>query len=228
MDNRKINALIKRAFDVVFSLTGIIILSPVFLVLSVMIILDSRGGVFFRGQRVGLYGKPFRIFKFRSMKINSEGNGYWNIGENDSRITRIGGFLRRSKLDELPQLFNVFLGEMSIVGPRPELQYYVDMYTEDEKEILSMKPGITDWASVTYMEQYINFTSASDPDRFYLEQIRPVKLKLQLYYCRHQSFGDDLLIVALTLMKVITKKGRIPQRVENAVAQPIQESHVVI
>jgi len=172
----------------VFSLAGIIILSPVFLVLSVMIILDSRGGVFFRGQRVGLHGKPFRIFKFRSMKTNSEGNGYWNIGDEDPRITRIGGFLRRSKLDELPQLFNVFLGEMSIVGPRPELQYYVDMYTEDEKEILSMKPGITDWASVTYMEQYISFTSASDPDRFYLEQIRPVKLKLQRYYCRHQSF----------------------------------------
>ena len=174
--------MMKRAFDIVASLLGLIVLSPVMLVLALMIVLDSRGGVFFRGERVGRHGKTFRIFKFRSMRPDSEGNGKWNVGEQDERITRVGHFLRKSKLDELPQLLNVLKGDMSFVGPRPELRFYVDMYTEDEMPILDLKPGITDWASMANFEQFKGFTASEDPDEFYLEQVRPLKLRLQLYY----------------------------------------------
>lgn len=124
---------------------------------------------FFRGERVGQYGKTFRIYKFRSMVPDCEGKGKWNVGDKDDRIARIGHFLRKSKLDELAQLINVVRGEMSLVGPRPELRYYTNMYTEKEMPILDLKPGITDWASMTNFEQFKGFTTADDPDVFYLE-----------------------------------------------------------
>ena len=166
----------KRVFDFSVSLIGLIILSPVFLVLSIIIILDSPGGVFFRGVRVGQHGKDFRIFKFRSMLPDCEGKGKWNVGNNDDRITRVGHFLRNTKLDELPQLINVLKGDMSLVGPRPELRYYINMYTPREMPILDLKPGITDWASITNFEQFKGFTEAADPDAYYLNFIRPIKL----------------------------------------------------
>lgn len=196
---------------------GLIVLSPVMLVLALMIVLDSRGGVFFRGERVGRHGKTFRIFKFRSMRPDSEGNGKWNVGEQDERITRVGHFLRKSKLDELPQLLNVLKGDMSFVGPRPELRFYVDMYTEDEMPILDLKPGITDWASMANFEQFKGFTASEDPDEFYLEQVRPLKLRLQLYYRYNHGFWSDFVCIWWTIFKVLTHSQKLPKDVQQIV-----------
>ncbi len=207
----------KRIFDLTASLIGLVLLSPVFLVISAIIMLDSRGGVFFRGVRVGQYGRDFKIFKFRSMVPDCEGKGKWNIGDGDARITRTGHFLRRSKLDELPQLINVVRGEMSLVGPRPELRYYVDMYTEEEKRILDLKPGITDWASMVNFEQFKGFTASDDPDRFYLEEIRPLKLRLQLYYREHHGFLSDIRCILWTIYKVMTRSSRLPSEIQEIV-----------
>lgn len=207
----------KRAFDLIMSLFGLILLSPIFLVLSVLIVLDSPGGVFFRGERVGQHGKIFRIYKFRSMKPDCEGKGKWNVGDNDDRITRIGHFLRKSKLDEIAQLINVLFGDMSLVGYRPELKYYVDMYTEKEMPILDLKPGITDWASLTNFEQFKGFTQASDPDAFYLEKVRPLKLRLQLYYRYHHSFLSDLYCIFYTIYKVVTHSQKLPRDIQKIV-----------
>lgn len=194
-----------------------ILLFPLFLVIAVAITLDSKGGVFFRGPRIGQYGKEFRIFKFRSMIPDCEGKGAWNVGERDARITRTGHFLRKSKLDELPQLINVLKGEMSLVGPRPELRYYTDMYTNEEKAILDIKPGITDWASLVNFEQFQVFTASSDPDAAYLENIRPLKLKLQLYYRYHHSFLGDLRCILWTVYKVVTRSRQLPKDVRKIV-----------
>ena len=207
----------KRVFDFTMSLLGLVLLSPIFLILSVLIALDSPGGVFFRGERVGQHGKIFRIYKFRSMKPNCEGKGKWNVGDNDNRITKIGHFLRKSKLDELAQLINVVLGDTSLVGYRPELKYYVDMYTEEEKPILDLKPGITDWASLTNFEQFKGFTSANDPDAFYLEKVRPLKLRLQLYYRYHNSFLSDVYCILYTVYKVITHSQKLPRDIQKIV-----------
>ena len=207
----------KRAFDFFVSLIGLIILSPVFIILSLVIVLDSPGGVFFRGVRVGQYGKDFRIYKFRSMLPDCEGKGKWNVGNDDDRITRVGHFLRNTKLDELPQLINVLKGDMSLVGPRPELRYYIDMYTPREMPILDLKPGITDWASITNFEQFKGFTEAEDPDTYYLNVVRPVKLELQLYYREHHSFCSDLNCLAWTAYKVITRSQKLPAEVQKIV-----------
>lgn len=212
--------MMKRLFDIVVSFFGLLVLSPVFLILSLLIVIDSRGGVFFRGVRVGKNGRDFRIFKFRSMKPDCEGKGKWNVGDNDDRITRMGHFLRKSKLDELPQLINVFLGSMSFVGPRPELRVYTDMYTEHEKKILDLKPGITDWASLTNFDQFVGFTNASDPDTYYLEYVRPLKLKLQLYYREHHSFWDDIRCIFWTVWKVISRTKKLPRDI-----QPLVDEH---
>lgn len=207
----------KRVFDFVCSLMGLILLSPVFLVLSIMIVMDSNGGVFFRGPRMGLYGKEFKIVKFRSMVPDCEGKGKWNVGDKDDRITKIGHFLRKSKLDELPQLINVLKGDMSLVGPRPELRYYTDMYTEEEKAIFDLKPGITDWASMANFEQFKGFTTAEDSDKFYLEQVRPLKLKLQLYYRYHHGFFSDIKCILWTVYKVVTHSQKLPVEIERIV-----------
>ena len=207
----------KRVFDLLASCVGLVILSPLFLILSVIIVTDSKGSIFFRGARVGQNGRIFQIFKFRSMIPNSEGKGKWNVGDNDDRVTRVGHFLRRSKLDELPQLINVIRGDMSLVGPRPELQYYVDMYTEEERAILDLKPGITDWASMTNFEQFKGFTEAEDPDKFYLEQVRPLKLHLQLYYRYNHNFRGDIRCILWTIYKVMTRSQRLPRDVQRIV-----------
>lgn len=211
----------KRLFDIVASGFGLILLSPVFLILSIMIVADSPGGVFFRGPRVGKNGKTFRIFKFRSMVKDCEGKGKWNVGDNDDRITRTGHFLRKTKLDEIPQLINVFIGgDMSFVGPRPELRVYVDMYTEEEKKILDLKPGITDYASMANIAQFETFTKAVDPDVAYLKYIRPLKLKLQLYYREHHSFFGDIRLIFWTIYKVLTHSDKVPKEI-----MPIIEEH---
>ena len=213
----------KRLFDIIVSLIGIIVLSPVFLILTLVIVIDSPGGVFFRGVRVGQNGKDFRIYKFRSMKPDCEGKGKWNVGDNDDRITKVGHFLRKSKYDELPQLFNVFLGDMSLVGPRPELRVYIDMYTEREMPILDLKPGITDWASITNFEQYKGFTQAVDPDEYYLKYVRPLKLELQLYYRYHHSFKDDVRCILWTAFKVLTRSEKLPAEIQKIVDEKTSE-----
>ena len=204
----------KRLYDIVFSFIGLVCLSPILLILSLIIVLDSKGGVFFRGVRVGQYGKDFRIFKFRSMKPDCEGKGKWNVGDDDDRITKVGHFLRKSKLDELPQLINVLIGDMSFVGPRPELRYYIDMYTEREMPILDQKPGITDWASMANIAQFKGFTEAADSDEYYLNVVRPLKLELQLYYRYHHSFIGDMKCILWTVYKVLTKSPKLPNEVQ--------------
>ena len=210
----------KRLFDIVVSGIGLILLSWLFLILAIAIKIDSPGGVFFRGPRVGKNGKTFRIFKFRSMIPDCEGKGKWNVGDDDDRITRVGHFLRKTKLDEIPQLINVFIGNMSFVGPRPELQVYVDMYTDEEKPILDLKPGITDYASMANIAQFEVFTKAEDSDEAYLKYVRPLKLKLQLYYRYHHSFFGDIRIIFWTVYKVIFKSDKLPKEIV-----PIVEEH---
>jgi len=212
-------AQVKRLLDIVISFLSLVILFPLFVVIAALVMVTSPGGVFFRGVRVGQYGKPFRIYKFRSMVKDAEGNGKWNVGNNYERITPIGRFLRITKIDELPQLINVLKGDMSLVGPRPELQIYVDMYTEEEKKILDLKPGITDWASLANFDQYRIFTRAKDPDEAYLKYIRPLKLKLQLYYRYNNSMLIDLKIILWTIYKVIFRSKRLPKEIEAIVAE---------
>lgn len=216
-------AFVKRAFDIVLSSIGLIILSPIFLILSLIIVLDSKGGVFFRGERVGKNGKTFRIFKFRSMVKDCEGKGSFNVSDNDTRITRVGHFLRKSKLDEMAQLINVFLGDMSFVGPRPELRYYVDMYTDREKPILDLKPGITDWASIVNSQQYIGFTKAgASSDEYYLTCVRPLKLKLQLYYRYNNGFFSDIYCIIFTVIKVVSKTAKLPKDIQKIVDEHME------
>lgn len=209
----------KRLFDILAGGFGLILLSPVFLIMSIVITFDSPGGVFFRGPRVGKNGKVFRIFKFRSMLKDCEGKGKWNVGDNDNRITKTGHFLRKTKLDEIPQLINVFLGNMSFVGPRPELQIYVDMYSDEEKKILDLKPGITDYASMVNIAQFETFTKAVDPDEAYLKYIRPLKIKLQLYYREHHSFFGDIRIIFWTIYKVLTHSDKLPKEINSIVEE---------
>jgi lipopolysaccharide/colanic/teichoic acid biosynthesis glycosyltransferase len=211
--------MLKRLMDIVASLIALIAFGPLILVLTCCVKLGSRGPVFFRGQRVGRHGRPFRIFKFRTMVRDADKLGPWNVGDTDPRVTPVGRFLRTTKLDELPQLINVLLGDMTFVGPRPELQYYVDMYTEEEKVILEARPGITDWASITHAEQHIDFTVSDDPDRTYLEKIRPLKLKLQLLYVRNRSVWVDLRILLWTARKLLLKTRRLPREVQLCLAE---------
>jgi len=215
----------KRFSDILVSFLGLVILSPLLIALALITAVSSRGGVFFRGERVGRHGRTFRIFKFRSMIKDAEGHGKWNVGENDPRVTKWGRFLRKSKLDELPQLLNVFVGDMAMVGPRPELQVYVDMYTDDEKRILDNRPGITDWASMANIEQYQIFTSAADPDKAYLEIVRPLKLRLQLYYHDHRTLWMDFRILVLTVLKVVFRFKKLPKKIQAVVDDYVREKN---
>lgn len=207
----------KRVFDIAGSLIGLIMLTPLFLVVAIIILSTSKGGIFFRGTRVGQNGKPFRIFKFRSMVKDAEKIGKFNVGDNDDRVTSIGHFLRNTKIDELPQIINVLIGNMSFVGPRPEVQFYVDLYNEDEKQILNSKPGITDWASIAHFDQFEIFTKATDPDEAYLNHIRPLKIKLQLYYIKNKSFLSDIKILYWTIYKVLSRTQRLPNEITSLI-----------
>jgi len=206
MNFKKLDDVAKRIFDIIASATGLVIFSPLMLVIAYLIKREDGGPVFYRGVRVGRYGKPFRIYKFRTMVVNAEKVGGPSTADDDPRITRIGKVLRKYKLDELPQLINVLKGEMSIVGPRPEVQFYVDMFTEEEKAILSVRPGITDWASLWNPDEGAILAGSPDPEKTYMEKIRPTKIKLQLKYVKERSFWVDLKIIALTILTVITKR----------------------
>lgn len=183
------------------------LLSP--MIAAVASIIRKDGGpVFYRGERTGLYGKPFRIYKFRTMVVDAEKVGGASTADDDARITSVGKFLRKYKLDETPQLINVLKGEMSIVGPRPEVKRYTDMFSDEEKAILTVRPGITDWASIWNADEGAVLAGAADPDLAYLELIRPMKLKLQLKYVRERSFWVDLKIIFLTLLAVVQPESQ--------------------
>ena len=195
----------KRVFDLFFSVIGLLLLIPVFLSIAIWIKLDSPGPVFFRQVRVGRFGEPFRIFKFRTMRAEGEAQGKQITVRDDIRITRAGRFLRRYKLDELPQLLNVVKGEMSLVGPRPEVLRYVTLYPEGVREkVLSVPPGMTDYASIEYMDENALLADANDPETVYIERVMPAKLRNYERYVTERSIGMDLKIILATL-KAITR-----------------------
>ncbi len=195
----------KRLFDIIFSFTGLLVLSPFILIISLIIRFNDGGHVFYMAPRVGINGRIFRMFKFRSMVVNADKIGASSTTSSDSRITGIGKFLRKYKLDEIPQLINVFIGNMSIVGPRPEVKYFTDMFNGEEKAILSVKPGITDWASVLFSDEGKILEGAVDPDKAYMELIWPEKKRLQLKYVNNHSFWTDIKIIFLTLRAIFIK-----------------------
>ena len=192
-----------RFCDAFFSLLGLIVLSPIFVIIALCIVLDSRGGVFYRQVRVGRDGKDFRLFKFRSMASGADKKGLITVGAKDSRVTRVGYFLRKYKLDELPQLLNVVRGEMSLVGPRAEVRKYVDMYTVEQRKVLAVVPGITDYASIEYADENTILGQASDPDRAYVEQIMPDKIRYNMKYINNRCLKEYFKIIFLTLMKIV-------------------------
>jgi lipopolysaccharide/colanic/teichoic acid biosynthesis glycosyltransferase len=194
---------IKRSFDVMVATIALVIVAPLLAVAALMVKLSSRGPAFYRGTRVGLNGELFPMLKFRTMVVDAESLGGSATAADDPRITRFGKFLRRYKLDELPQFFNVLLGDMSLVGPRPEVQKYVNLYSPEEKAILTVRPGITDWASIWNSNEAAVLEGSRDPERTYEELIRPTKLTLQLFYVRDHSFFVDLKILFHTAVKLI-------------------------
>jgi len=199
------NSFLKRIFDLTFSLIGLIISSPLLIIFGLLIKIHDRGPILYRGIRTGKHNNQFKMYKFRSMVINAEKIGGSSTSNTDNRITPIGKLLRKYKLDELPQLFNVFRGDMSFVGPRPEVKYYTDMYNEEEKKILQLRPGITDWASLWNDDEGSILQKYENPDKAYEEIIRPEKIRLQLKYYYEHSFLIDIKIIILTLLKIIKK-----------------------
>lgn len=191
----------KRAFDILCSFLGLTVLSPVLLVVSVLVAVTSPGGIFFRQERIGKDGKPFRIFKFRSMRKDNAGLKITT--GNDSRITPVGRFLRKSKIDELPQLINVLVGDMSFVGPRPEVADYVNLYTPYQRQVLLVRPGITGLASIRFRNENDLLTASDDPNRTYVEQIMPRKIDLDLEYIPHASVFYDIKLIFQTFAVVI-------------------------
>ncbi len=193
----------KRVFDLIFSLFGIAVLLPVYLIIALLISLDSKGGVIYRQERTGKYGKTFRVLKFRTMRPDSFNKGALTVGSRDPRITNIGYYLRKYKLDELPQLFNVFLGEMSFVGPRPEVKKYTDLYTKEQQKVLQVRPGITDYASIKYRNENDMLSASDDPEKLYIEEIMPEKLHLNLLYINDNNVFKDIRIIFDTLQAII-------------------------
>jgi putative undecaprenyl-phosphate galactose phosphotransferase len=192
-----------RFFDFVLSLVGLVILAPIFIVLAVWIKIDSMGPVFYKQIRVGQNGKDFGLFKFRSMVVDADKKGLITVGGRDPRITRSGYFIRKYKLDELPQLINVLVGDMSLVGPRPEVKKYVELYTDEQQKVLSVKPGITDYASIEYMDENEILGKSTDPEKTYIEEIMPEKIKYNMKYIKNRSLIEYFKIIFLTVLKII-------------------------
>lgn len=192
-----------RFCDILLSCLGLLLLSPLFVIVAVWIVIDNPGPVFYRQMRVGKDGKDFGLLKFRSMRIGADKESLITIGEHDSRITRAGYYIRKYKLDELPQLWNVLTGDMSLVGPRPEVRRYVDLYTAEQRRVLTVRPGITDYASIEYIDENRLLAEAEDPDRTYIEEILPAKIALNMRYIEHRTLGEYMKIIFLTLVKII-------------------------
>jgi lipopolysaccharide/colanic/teichoic acid biosynthesis glycosyltransferase len=192
----------KRLFDIIFSILGIVILSPFLIIISISILLTSTGGALYRQIRVGKNEKEFKLFKFRTMRKGADKSGQLTVGMRDSRITAIGLFLRKYKLDELPQLFNIFMGEMSFVGPRPEVPKYVALYNAEQRTVLNIKPGITDYASIVYSEENDLLTNTENPEELYISKIMPAKLKLNMRYINEMSLATDVKVILKTIGKI--------------------------
>ena len=195
----------KRLFDIVSSLVVLIIGLPFFFIIVILILVDSRGGVFYRQVRVGKDNKDFYLYKFRTMVTGADKKGQLTVGNKDSRITRVGYFLRKFKLDEFPQLINVLKGDMSVVGPRPEVRKYVAMYNAQQLEVLSVRPGLTDIASIEYINESELLARAEDPEQLYIDKIMPEKLALNMKYIREKNLGKDLKIIFRTIGKIFGK-----------------------
>ena len=192
-----------RFCDIVFSAIGLLLLSPLFLIVYILIRCESKGGGFYCQQRVGKDGRMFDLYKFRSMRTGSDKKGLITVGGHDSRITRMGYFIRKYKIDELPQLWNVLKGDMSLVGPRPEVKKYVDLYTEEQRRVLSVRPGITDYASIEYVDENEILGKADDPDRVYVEEIMPAKIKLNMRYIENRNLNEYFKIIGLTFINIL-------------------------
>ena len=196
----------KRFLDVILSVLVLIILSPLFIIIAIIITCESRGGVIYSQTRVGRYNKDFKLLKFRTMYTGSDQKGLITVGEHDARITPFGYFLRKSKMDEFPQLLNIIKGDMSIVGPRPEVRHYVDMYTEEQLKVLSVRPGLTDFASLVYIDENKLLENQEDPEEFYIKEMMPRKLELNLKYIEQQSVKTDTILIFKTLKAIVSGK----------------------
>ncbi|WP_341214658.1 sugar transferase [uncultured Wocania sp.] len=197
--------MIKRIFDLVFSCIGLLLLFPILVLIAVLIKFDSKGPILFIQNRVGKNNVDFNIFKFRTMHVKSENKGLLTLGNNDSRVTKIGYFLRRYKIDEFPQLINILKGDMSFVGPRPELRYYVNFYNEDDMKIFQVRPGITGLASLKYRNEVELLKAAENPEEYFIKTIIPDKLRFNKMYIEKRNFFFDLKLIFITVLKVITK-----------------------
>lgn len=193
--------ILKRIFDILASLVVLVLLAPVFLFIAIWILLDSRGGVFYKQTRVGKNGKEFKLLKFRSMRAGADKSGQLTIG-NDDRVTAVGRFIRKTKLDEFPQLLNILAGHMSIVGPRPEVPKYVQLYSTAQKKVLSVRPGLTDYASLEYFDEQKILGQAVDPEKAYIEEVMPKKLALNLKYISEMSLGLDVRLIFRTIGRI--------------------------
>lgn len=193
----------KRLFDIFFSSIGIIFLLPFFIIISILILLDSKGGIIYKQERVGKGDVIFKVLKFRTMRPDSFSKGALTVGSRDPRITNVGYYLRKYKLDELPQLFNVLFGEMSFVGPRPEVKKYTDLYTPEQKKVLSVKPGITDYASIKYRNENDLLAASKNPEKLYIEEIMPKKLELNMKYINDNNIFKDIKIIIDTFYTIV-------------------------
>lgn len=193
----------KRFLDILSSFLVLVVLLPVWLVIALAIALESRGGVFYKQVRVGKDNKDFNLYKFRTMRVGSDQKGLLTVGERDNRITRVGYFLRKFKIDEFPQLLNVLKGDMSIVGPRPEVRKYVDLYTPEQMKVLSVRPGLTDLASIQYVHENEILAAAEDPERAYIDEVMPTKLALNLQYIENQSVVGDIKLIFKTFAAIL-------------------------
>jgi len=192
----------KRTFDIISSLVTLTIGLPFFILIASLIVIDSKGGIFFIQQRVGKDNKDFELFKFRTMRSNSEKAGQITVGGKDPRITKIGYLLRKFKLDEFPQLLNVIKGDMSIIGPRPEVRRYVDMYSKEQLKVLSVRPGLSDFASIEYINENELLGKSDNPEKTYIEEIMPAKLQLNRKYIEQKTFGTDIKLIFKTIRKI--------------------------
>jgi lipopolysaccharide/colanic/teichoic acid biosynthesis glycosyltransferase len=192
-----------RFFDILFSFVGLVIISPIFVIIGLLIKINSKGPIFYKQSRIGLNGNEFRVFKFRSMRLDADKLGLITVGGRDHRVTSIGYVLRKYKLDELPQLINVLLGDMSLVGPRPEVKKYVDLYTAEQRVVLSIRPGITDWASIYYKDENEILGRSNDPEKDYIEKVMPDKLNYNLVYINNYGVLEYLKIVITTIWYIV-------------------------
>jgi len=194
----------KRLFDITFSFIGLIFLFPFLILISVVIMLSSKGSIFYIQKRVGYKGQDFNLIKFRTMKPGADSQGLLTVGGRDPRITGVGYFLRKYKLDELPQLVNVLIGDMSLVGPRPEVRKYVDLYTDEQRKVLNLKPGITDYASIEYFNENDLIARSANPEQTYIKEIMPAKIKLNLKYMSEVGVLTDLKLIFKTFARILS------------------------